>query len=73
MSSTNIDKVFAGSIPKIYETYLVPLIFQPYADDLAERLGATSDRPPSAQDGTAARRSPEEPSDDAPDVSPDLQ
>jgi SAM-dependent methyltransferase len=34
------DKVFAGSIPKIYETYLVPLIFQPYADDLARRMQA---------------------------------
>lgn len=34
------DKVFAGSIPKLYETYLVPLIFQPYAADLTKRLGA---------------------------------
>jgi len=25
------DKVFAGSIPKLYDTYLVPLIFEPYA------------------------------------------
>ena len=32
------DKVFAGSIPKIYDTYLVPLIFEPYATDLANRL-----------------------------------
>jgi len=32
------DKVFAGSIPKIYETYLVPLIFEPYATDLVDRL-----------------------------------
>jgi ubiquinone/menaquinone biosynthesis C-methylase UbiE len=32
------DKVFAGSIPEIYERYLVPLIFEPYARDLAERL-----------------------------------
>jgi ubiquinone/menaquinone biosynthesis C-methylase UbiE len=36
------DKVFAGSIPKIYDTYLVPLIFQPYAEDLARRI---ADRP----------------------------
>jgi ubiquinone/menaquinone biosynthesis C-methylase UbiE len=35
-----IDKVFAGSIPKLYEQYLVPLIFQPYAADLARRLAA---------------------------------
>ena len=40
MSSSNIDKVFAGSIPKLYETYLVPLIFEPYAADLATRLKA---------------------------------
>ena len=40
MSSPNIDKVFAGSIPKLYETYLVPLIFEPYAADLATRLRA---------------------------------
>ena len=32
------DKVFAGSIPEIYETYLVPLIFEPYAADVANRL-----------------------------------
>jgi SAM-dependent methyltransferase len=32
------DKVFAGSIPRLYEEYLVPLIFQPYAEDLANRL-----------------------------------
>ena len=33
-----IDKVFAGSIPEIYERHLVPLIFEPYAEDLAGRL-----------------------------------
>lgn len=32
------DKVFAGSIPKLYETHLVPLIFEPYASDLKERI-----------------------------------
>lgn len=35
---TDTDKVFAGSIPKIYQTYLVPLIFEPYASDLVDRL-----------------------------------
>jgi SAM-dependent methyltransferase len=40
MSDT--DKVFAGSIPKLYETYLVPLIFEPYAADLANRLSSRS-------------------------------
>lgn len=34
------DKVFAGSIPEFYDTYLVPLIFQTYADDLAARVAA---------------------------------
>ena len=38
MSSPNTDKVFAGSIPRLYETYLVPLIFEPYAADMAGRL-----------------------------------
>jgi SAM-dependent methyltransferase len=36
----NSDKVFAGSIPRLYETHLVPLIFQPYALDLAGRLAS---------------------------------
>jgi SAM-dependent methyltransferase len=42
MSDT--DKVFSGSIPALYESHLVPLIFQPYADDLARRLTALSPR-----------------------------
>jgi ubiquinone/menaquinone biosynthesis C-methylase UbiE len=36
-----VDKVFAGSIPEIYERFFVPLIFQFYAIDLAERLAKT--------------------------------
>ncbi len=32
------DKLFSGSIPEIYERFLVPLIFESYARDLAERL-----------------------------------
>ena len=32
------DKTFAGSIPEIYDRFMVPLIFEPYARDLAERL-----------------------------------
>lgn len=42
MSSSEPDKVFAGSIPKLYESHLVPLIFEPYAADLAQRLAARS-------------------------------
>ena len=34
------DRVFAGSIPALYERYLGPLIFAPYADDLAERIAS---------------------------------
>ena len=34
------DKVFAGFIPEFYDTYLVPLIFEAYADDLAGRVAA---------------------------------
>ena len=40
MTGSASDKVFAGSIPRIYETYLVPLIFSPYADDLAQRVAS---------------------------------
>jgi len=36
------DKVFTGSIPKLYDTHLVPLIFEPYAADLVHRLGSRS-------------------------------
>ncbi|MCJ9734326.1 SAM-dependent methyltransferase, partial [Bradyrhizobium sp. PRIMUS42] len=43
MSDT--DKVFAGSIPKIYDEYLVPMIFSVYAEDIARRVAA---RTPSA-------------------------
>jgi ubiquinone/menaquinone biosynthesis C-methylase UbiE len=32
------DKLFAGSIPEIYDRFLVPLIFEPYARDLSERV-----------------------------------
>ncbi len=36
------DRVFAGSIPAVYERYLGPLIFQPYAVDLAARVANTA-------------------------------
>ncbi len=38
------DKLFAGSIPEIYDRFLVPLIFEPYARDLARRLAHTAPR-----------------------------
>ena len=37
MTATD-DRTFAGSIPEIYDRYLVPLIFDSYALDLASRL-----------------------------------
>jgi ubiquinone/menaquinone biosynthesis C-methylase UbiE len=40
VNSPDTDKAFTGSIPKIYETYLVPLIFQPYAVDLVTRVAS---------------------------------
>lgn len=36
------DKVFAGSIPENYDRYMVPLIFEPYAADLAQRAASLS-------------------------------
>jgi SAM-dependent methyltransferase len=40
MSNPDTDKIFSGSIPALYQTHLVPLIFEPYAVDLANRLAA---------------------------------
>ena len=40
MSET--DKVFAGSIPENYDRYMVPLIFESFAEDLAQRAAALS-------------------------------
>jgi ubiquinone/menaquinone biosynthesis C-methylase UbiE len=34
------DKVFAGSIPENYDSLMVPLIFEPYAQDLAQRAAS---------------------------------
>jgi ubiquinone/menaquinone biosynthesis C-methylase UbiE len=40
MPTPGSDTVFAGSIPEFYDTQLVPLIFEPYAADLARRIAA---------------------------------
>ena len=37
MDGTSTDRTFAGSIPAFYERYMVPLIFEPYAADMASR------------------------------------
>jgi ubiquinone/menaquinone biosynthesis C-methylase UbiE len=34
----NKDATFAGTIPAVYDRYLGPVLFQPYAEDLADRL-----------------------------------
>ena len=47
MSSTphqQRDATFAGSVPELYESHMVPLIFAPYADDMARRAAALSPR-----------------------------
>ncbi|TPN79572.1 class I SAM-dependent methyltransferase [Mesorhizobium sp. CU2] len=36
------DKIFAGSVPENYDRYMVPLIFEPYAADLARRAASFS-------------------------------
>jgi SAM-dependent methyltransferase len=36
--SEEADKAFTGAIPALYDRYLGPLLFQPYATDLAERV-----------------------------------
>src|SRR5271155_5244015 len=40
MSET--EKVFAGSIPENYDRYMVPLIFEPFAADIAQRAASLS-------------------------------
>src|ERR1044071_4682713 len=38
------DKIFAGSIPENYDRHMVPLIFEPYARDMAQKASAFSPR-----------------------------
>lgn len=33
------DKLFVGSMPALYDRHLGPFIFEPYAEDMAERVG----------------------------------
>ncbi len=40
----DIDRLFAGSIPQLYDTLMVPLIFADYAADTAARVAAFSPR-----------------------------
>ncbi len=38
VAMSDTDRKFAGSIPALYDRYLGPLIFEPYAADLAARV-----------------------------------
>ena len=40
MAAPRSDKAFSGSIAELYDTYLTPLIFESYAEDLARRVGS---------------------------------
>lgn len=40
MNRPDSDILFAGSIPELYDTLLVPMIFEVYASDLAQRVAA---------------------------------
>ncbi|MBA5690430.1 class I SAM-dependent methyltransferase [Rugamonas apoptosis] len=44
MTPSESDRTFAGSIPQLYEQYMVPLIFAPYAEDLRRRVLARQPR-----------------------------
>ncbi|MES3000407.1 MAG: class I SAM-dependent methyltransferase [Pseudomonadota bacterium] len=36
--TSGVDTAFTGSVPQLYERYMVPLIFEPYAIDIAQRV-----------------------------------
>src|SRR3954470_11497730 len=42
MTNPTADHGFLGSLPKVYQSHLVPLIFEPYAADLGNRLAERS-------------------------------
>ncbi len=44
MAMLETDRVFAGSIPENYDRHMVPLIFEPFAADLAQRAASLSPR-----------------------------
>ena len=52
------DTVFAGSIPELYDRYLGPLIFEPYAPDLAARVASGPARARSRNRGRHRRPDP---------------
>lgn len=40
MNTSSGDRAFAGAIPGLYEQYLVPMIFDPYARDMTRRVAS---------------------------------
>ena len=40
MTGNASDTVFAGSIPALYDRFMVPLLFRPYAEEMARRAAA---------------------------------
>lgn len=49
MTLQETDKVFTGSIPRLYQEHLVPMIFESYAVDLAQRLASSLSAKPNAK------------------------
>lgn len=49
MTMQESDKVFTGSIPRLYQEHLVPMIFESYAVDLAQRLASALSAKPNAK------------------------
>ena len=44
MPASTVDTAFTGSVAQLYESHLVPLIFEPYAVDMAKRVAARKPR-----------------------------
>ncbi len=44
MTSPAADRVFSGSVADVYDRYLVPLIFEPYAQHIASRVAKRDPR-----------------------------
>ena len=44
MVKQGVDTAFVGSVPQLYESHFVPLIFEPYAVDIARRVAALKPR-----------------------------
>jgi SAM-dependent methyltransferase len=75
MTRRDADSTFDGCVPELYDAWLVPLIFQPYAVDLAKRVAARRPRrvlEVAAGTGVVTRALAAELPDDAAIVATDL-